>query len=308
MGNALELIAEFHVSNSDPSSHIKGASRHHPNSHLSSTLPTALISILNHMSDVTHNAISELPFYNKENQDPLPIPPRPATPATSQSQLCVQNQPPHIIHIHTNGAGNETGLTSIHPDDPSNSELNNSDQENIDPPYQRLHVLVPLFDHLAEYTWQFPSQMTLKLTALLFLLSPESETLSTTMKSTSPTLKRSSELLGPCDTEVYPVKMMRQQLLLHDSTKSGDWTLNLLPLSHPISSPMWHRLYITTCKSWQVLWPPVPESVLWLAEWLCPSNHVPEVGGVRGLKLTKWEQEYHRFCGVFMSELKHCLH
>lgn len=53
------------------------------------------------------------------------------------------------------------------------------------PLYQKFHILVPPpFDHLAEYMWQFPSQMTSKLTTLLSLLSPESETPSTMMKST----------------------------------------------------------------------------------------------------------------------------
>ena len=39
----------------------------------------------------------------------------------------------------------------------------------LKPPSQRFHVLVPLFNHLAKYTWRFPSWMTKKPTTLLSL-------------------------------------------------------------------------------------------------------------------------------------------
>ena len=90
------------------------------------------------------------------------------------------------------------------------------------PPYQKFHVLIPLFNHLAECVQQFPSQTTSALIAPSSLPLPESVILLTMVKSMSATLKRSSELLMPCNTEAHPGKMTKQQLLLHDSTKSGD--------------------------------------------------------------------------------------
>ena len=118
------------------------------------------------------------------------------------------------------------------------------------PRYQRFHVLVPLFNHLAECMQQFPSQMILKQIKPSLLQSPKFETLSTKTKSTLATLKRLFGLLEPCDTEACPAEMTRWQLLLRDSTKSSDWTQSL-PLVHhlPITSPMRHLWYRATCKS-----------------------------------------------------------
>ena len=82
--------------------------------------------------------------------------------------------------------------------------------------------------------------------------------------------------------------------------------LSLLLNHHlPLSSPTQHHLYIATCKSQQVLHPPMPESTQWLADQLHPSNHIPVDNGVQGLKLAKWEQEYHRFHRAL--ELSCCL-
>ena len=117
-----------------------------------------------------------------------------------------------------------------------------------------------------------------------------------------------TELLKHCDTKASPVKMIRWQLLLHDSTKSGDWTQNIPLTCHLlIMSPMRHLPYCTICKSQQALQPPEPEFTLWPADQLCPSNCIPKVSNVQGLKLTEWEQEYHKFCTAFTSELSCCV-
>ena len=75
MENAQELIAEFHNSRSNLSSHIKRTlariSSCYPSSNL---LPTFIFT---HMSDAS--TLAELPFAARENTDPLPIPPRPTT-------------------------------------------------------------------------------------------------------------------------------------------------------------------------------------------------------------------------------------
>ena len=112
-------------------------------------------------------------------------------------------------------------------------------KKTLNPLYQWFHVLIPPFNHLVECMQQFPSQTMSKLTAPLSPPSPKSGIPSITMKNMSATLKRSFESLEPCNTKARPAKMTRWQLLLHDSTKSGDWTWNL-PLAHhlPLTSPM----------------------------------------------------------------------
>ena len=65
--------------------------------------------------------------------------------------------------------------------------------------------------------------------------------------------------------------------------------------------------YQATRKLQPMLHPPVPESVLWPADQLRPSNSLPKVSGVQGLKLAAWEQEYCLFHRVFASELSCCL-
>ena len=76
MDNAQELIAEFHNSNSDLSSHIRKALGRVSNHYPSSALPQFFTST--YMSDAS--TLAELPFGTEENTDPLPIPPRLATP------------------------------------------------------------------------------------------------------------------------------------------------------------------------------------------------------------------------------------
>ena len=234
MENAQELIAEFHTLNSKLSSHIKRTTGHLPNHH-SPTLPSTLSSTLRHMSHALNNLHGT--SVHKENTDPLPILPCLSTPVPVQDQLCVQNQTPHIVHVSTNGTGYKVGITFPHPDKPSDDERNDSNQETLRPPHQKFHVLIPPFNHLAEWVWWSPSQTTLMLTTPSSPPLPKSTTPSITVKSMLATLKRSSESLELCDTEAHPVKMMKQQLLLHNLTKSDNWNLNL-PLAHhlPITS------------------------------------------------------------------------
>ena len=123
MENAQELIAEFHSSNPESSSHIKRAFERISTLYPLSTLPPTLIS--RHMSDAS--TLAELPFGTRENTDPLPIPPHTATPDAPSDQLRVQNATPtSFVHIRDSDFP--------HPDEPTPSELNDSDQENITPP------------------------------------------------------------------------------------------------------------------------------------------------------------------------------
>ena len=125
MENAQELIAEFHNSNPDLSSHIKRTFERVSNLYLLSTLPSTLNS--NYMSDAS--TLAKLPFGAKENTDPLPIPPYTTTPDAPPAQLHIQNTTP-IIFICVRDSN------FPHPDKPTPSELNNSDQENVAPPIQ----------------------------------------------------------------------------------------------------------------------------------------------------------------------------
>ena len=123
MENTQELIAEFHSLSSEPSSHIKRAFECLSNLYPLSTLPSTLVS--KHMSDVS--TLAKLPYGTEENTDPLPVPPHMATPDAPLDQLCVQNaMPATFVHIRDSDFP--------HPDEPTPSELNNSDQENIVPP------------------------------------------------------------------------------------------------------------------------------------------------------------------------------
>ena len=77
------------------------------------------------MSDAS--TLAELPFGAEENTDPLPIPPRTATPHASLTQLRIQNPTPaSFVRVRDEDFP--------HPDEPTPSELNDSDQENILPP------------------------------------------------------------------------------------------------------------------------------------------------------------------------------
>ena len=163
------------------------------------------------------------------------------------------------------------------------------------PPYQQFHVVVPPFTHhLEEHKWPSPSRMTLPLTKPSSPPSLEYETTLTVATHKSGRLKRSSELLAPSNTERHPAKMTNLRHLLHDSTKSDDWNLDLshLPLrhQHPLTSPFQHLPFRETRKSRQVLRPHTPESTQWPVDRLRPSNRVPKVPGVRGLKLATWRK------------------
>ena len=123
MENTQELIAEFHNSNSEHSSHIKRTLKRISGLYPLSTLPSTLIS--NHMSDAS--TLAELPFGTGENTDPLPIPPCMTPPDASPDQLRILNATPAtFVHIQDSNFP--------HPDEPTPSELNDSDQENIPPP------------------------------------------------------------------------------------------------------------------------------------------------------------------------------
>ena len=123
MDNAQELIAEFHNSHTDFSSHIRRALERIHNLYPPSALPSTLTST--YMSDAS--TLAELPFGTEENTNPLPIPPRTTSPDASSTQLRVQNPTPtSFVRIRDDDFP--------HPDEPTPSELNDSDQENIPPP------------------------------------------------------------------------------------------------------------------------------------------------------------------------------
>ena len=123
MENAQELIAEFHNSHSDLSSHIKRAFERASNLYPPSILPPTLIS--HHMSDAS--TLTKHHFRTGENMDPLPVPPRTTSPKASTSQLHVQNvTPTTFVCIQDEDFP--------HPDEPTPSELNDSNQENVPPP------------------------------------------------------------------------------------------------------------------------------------------------------------------------------
>ena len=122
MENAQELLAEFHNSNSELSSHIKRTFKCVSNLYPLSTLPSSSTS--KHMSDAT---LAKLPFKTEENTDPLPVPPHMITPNVSPDQLRIQNATPTtFVRIWDSNFP--------HPNEPTPSELNDSDQENIPPP------------------------------------------------------------------------------------------------------------------------------------------------------------------------------
>ena len=123
MENAQELIAEFHDSNHELRSHIRRALGHLPVHHLFlSTLPLPSTSEL--MSDVAHSP-NHTPTV--ENTDPLPIPPHTTTPDASTSPVRVAVSTPTTFY-------QVRDEDFPHPDEPTPSELNDSDQENMPPP------------------------------------------------------------------------------------------------------------------------------------------------------------------------------
>ena len=122
MENTQELIAEFYNSNNELRSHIKRALGHLHFSHpLSSTLSST--STPKHMSDVAHSSDHSTTV---ENTDPLPVPPCETTEDVTIPSVLVQVPPIRFVRIRDKDFP--------HPDEPTPSELNDSDQENVPPP------------------------------------------------------------------------------------------------------------------------------------------------------------------------------
>ena len=124
MENAQELIAEFHHSNHELRSQIRRALGHLRFSHpLSSALPSTSTSMSDASHSTNHSTVVE------ENTDPLPVPPREATTDVTIPSVLVQVPPIRFVRIR------DTDFP--HPDEPTPSELNDSDQENMAPPIDR---------------------------------------------------------------------------------------------------------------------------------------------------------------------------
>ena len=90
------------------------------------------------MSDASH---TEPTVGTRENMTPLPIPPRSAASNAPESSVCTPEQDTTIqehitglLWICKDGSTNVAGIRFPHPDKPTPSELNNSDQENVLPP------------------------------------------------------------------------------------------------------------------------------------------------------------------------------
>ena len=124
MENAQELIAEFHNSNHELHSYIKRAL-----GHLSALypLPPALppTSTSRHMSDASHSSNHTVVI--EENMDPLPVPPRSATSDAPAGPVRVAVSTPTTFY-------RVRDEDFPHPDEPTPSKLNDSDQENVPPP------------------------------------------------------------------------------------------------------------------------------------------------------------------------------
>ena len=137
MENAQELITEFHNSNQEPRSHIKRAlERLHIPPSPSSVLSPTLTST--HMSNALH---TEPTVRVEENTTPLPIPPRLTASDAPESSVCTTEQDTAIreriaglLQICEDGSTNVAGIHFPHPDEPTPSELNDSNQENVPPP------------------------------------------------------------------------------------------------------------------------------------------------------------------------------
>ena len=202
--------------------------------------------------------------------------------------------------------------TSHTPTSPLQASSMTRTKKTLHPPYEQFHVLVPPFAHHSGGPKQpSPSQKTSPLTTPSSPPLPEYVTQSTVATRTLRGSKRSFESLPPSDTEGRPAKTMKQRHSSLNYTKFNDWDLNLsrLPLRHqyPLTSPFRHLPFRETRKSRQVPRPPAPESVQWPADQLHPSNIVPKVPEVRGLKRAAWEEEYSLFRRGFASELSCCL-
>ena len=138
-------------------------------------------------------------------------------------------------------------------------------------------VLIPLFKqkHSEEHERPSHSLMTSPSTEPSSPPSQEYETMSTVAVRTSSRLKRLLESAGLSSTAEPPATMKKQRYSWCSWTTSEGWNLewSQIPLHHhhPLTSPFRHQPYRTTCKSWPVPQPPMPESVQWPADRLCPS-------------------------------------
>ena len=116
------LIAEFHDSNHELCSHIKRALGYLPTLYpFLSALPSTSTSMSDASHPTNHSTIVE------ENTDPLPVPPRTTTPDASTSPLRAAVSTPTTFY-------RVRDEDFPHPDEPTPSELNDSDQENVPPP------------------------------------------------------------------------------------------------------------------------------------------------------------------------------
>ena len=87
------------------------------------------------MSDASHT--TKLPSAAEENTSPLPIPPHEAATDVTTGPILVQVLPICFVRIRDEDFS--------HPDEPTLSELNDSDQENTPPPTREIQSPHPLF-------------------------------------------------------------------------------------------------------------------------------------------------------------------
>ena len=301
MENAQELITEFHNSNSKLRSRIRRALGHLRNLHpLSSDLPS---TISTHMSDASHS--TEHSTLVTENMTPLPIPPHKATTDVPTGPVRMPISTPTTFYCVRDE-------DFPHPDEPTPSELNDSDQENVPPP-----VISPAIcassptqaEPLGRIRASIP--FTNNKAANQALLSALTRVRNNVDHGCMYQLQI-EEIVRIGRALQYrrtPVKTKKQCCSLPNSTPYAPWDRSLIPLHrhHPLTSPFRHLPYCTTCKSRPVLWPPVPESTQWPTDRLRPSQLVPKDHRVQGLKLITWGLEYRLFQKVFKSELSCCL-
>ena len=133
MENTQEIIAEFHDSNPKLSSHIKRALEHlsvlHP---LSSLTPTLYSKPMSDASNVAKPTVT-----TGENTTPLPIPPCEAASDATTGQIRVQIPQIRFVRIRDEDFP--------HPNEPTPSELNDSDQENVTLPVPAVPSPHPAF-------------------------------------------------------------------------------------------------------------------------------------------------------------------
>ena len=244
MENTQELIAEFHNSNSEHSSHIRRAFERISNPYPLSTLPQPLI--FKYMSDAS--MLAELPIGTRENMDPLPIPPRTTTPDATPDQLHIQNETPAtFIHIRDSDFP--------HPDEPTPSKLNDSNQENIPPPIPTVlcrgpTICTPLGRTQAAIPFTDDPSTNQALLATITRVRNNVDHGNTYINEIEE-IVRIARALRHRGT---PVRTMKRQHLLRDCTKFNNWNLDLshLPLrhQHPLTSPFLHHPFQETRKSW----------------------------------------------------------